>query len=154
MRSVELAKVAAAAEALRLRRLARRQGLRVGLGVGAAVFGIAVLAMLHVLILDGLEMVVAPWLAALILLAVDAVVAGLLGARALNSVPDHIEQEALAVRRKSLAAAKRALTVMAVVGEMTGFAIGQGTRRAIGRSRASRAGTMIDIASRIMRRRR
>ncbi len=153
MRAVELAKVAAAAEALRLRRLARRQALRVGFGAGAAVFGIAVFVLIHVLAYEGLAMMVWPWLAALILLVIDLVIAGLLASKALNSVPDRIEQEAMAVRRQSLAEAKRALTVMAVVGEVTGLAIGRGTRRAASGSRVGRAGMMIDIASRIMRRR-
>ena len=60
MRAVELAKVAAAAEALRLRRLARRQAIRAGLGAGAAIFGIAVFVLLHVLAYDLLLAVVRP----------------------------------------------------------------------------------------------
>ena len=50
MRSVELAKVALASEGLRLRRMARRQALRVAYGAGAAVFGIAMLVVLHFVI--------------------------------------------------------------------------------------------------------
>ena len=43
MRAVELAKVAANAEALRLRELASRQSMRAAYGGVAAVFGIGVL---------------------------------------------------------------------------------------------------------------
>ncbi len=153
MRAVELAKVAAAAEALRLRRLARRQAIRAGMGVGAALFGLAVFVLLHVLVYDALESFLRPWIAALILLAIDLVIAGVLVWMALNSAPDRIEQEALAVRRQSLAEARRALNTMAVVGEVTGLALGRGTRRAVRGSRAGKVGLLVDIASRIARRR-
>lgn len=153
MRAVEFAKVAAAAEALRLKRLARRQAIRAGIGVGAVVFGLAVFVLVHVLAYDGLSLLVRPWLAALILLVIDLVIAGILGSMALSSKPGRIEREALELRQQSLIEAKRAVTVMTVVGELTGLAIGQGTRRALARPRRSRAGMLLDIASRVARRR-
>ena len=48
MRSVKLARVAAQAEVLRLRRFARRQSVRAVMGVVAVVFLLGVLIALHV----------------------------------------------------------------------------------------------------------
>ena len=153
MRAVELAKVAAAAEALRLRRLARRQAIRAGLGAGAAVFAIAGFVLLHVLAYTLLLAVVRPWVAALILLAVDLVIAGVLGAMAMRNEPDRIEQEALAVRRQSLLEMKRAVTFMAIAGELTGVAIRSRSRQAVTNPHRSRAWMLADLASRFVRRR-
>lgn len=153
MRAIELAKVAASAEALRLRRAVRRQSIRAGLGVGALLFGLAAFMVLHALAYIGLRALVAPWLAALIVLVVDLVIAGALAGAALNSTPDRIEREALAVRRESLASAKKALTVMTIAGELTGLALSRGTRRAVARSGVGRYMVLADIASRFIRRR-
>lgn len=153
MRAVELAKVAAAAEALRLRRIARRQAIRAGLGAGAAVFAIAVFVLLHVLAYDLLLAVVRPWVAALILLAVDLVIAGVLGLMAMRNEPDRIEQEALAVRRQSLVEMKRAVTFMAVASEVTGLVIRSRSRQAVTNPRRSRAWMLAELASRFARRR-
>jgi hypothetical protein len=153
MRAVELAKVAAAAEALRLRRFARRQAIRAGLGVGAVVFAIAVFVLLHVLAYDALVNVVRPWLAALILLVVDLVIAGVLGALAMRNQPDQVETEALAVRRQAVVEMKRAVTVMAVASELTGLVIHRRARQAAATTRRSRAWMLADIASRVVGRR-
>ncbi len=149
MRSVELAKVAASAEALRLRRLARRQAIRAGLGVGALLFGLAAFLLLHLIAYDALRLIVAPWLAALIVFAVDLVIAGILATMAINSTPDRIEREALAVRRESLAEAKQALSVMALVGQAATFAISGSTRRALRGPKFGRIMLLADIASRV-----
>lgn len=153
MRSVELAKVAAAAEALRLRRLARRQAIRGIVGAVALLFGLAAFAWLHVIGYDALTNVVRPWLAALIVFVVDLGIAGVLVSVALNSHPDRIEQEALEVRRHSLAEAKRSLTGMAVVGELTGLAFSSRTRRTMRGPKFGRIMLLADIASRFTRRR-
>ena len=153
MRALELAKVAAAAEALRVKRYARRQGIRVGFGVGAAVFGLAVLIMIHVLALMLLEMVVPPWAAALIVLVVDLIVGAVLGKMALSNTPDRIELEAASVRRQSLAGARSAATSLATIGEVAGLAIGMGGRRRVRNSRAGKAWMIADLASRFIRRR-
>lgn len=157
MRSVELAKIAAAAEALRLRRLARRQAIRGALGVAGLLFGLAAFALLHVLAYDALIFLVSPWLAALIVLVVDLVIAGVLATLAINSAPDRIEREALEVRRQALAEAKRALTPMAVLGEAASLAFSSGTRRALRGPKLGRVMLLADMASRIaphLRRRR
>ncbi len=130
MRALELAKVAAAAEALRVKRYARRQGIRVGLAAGAAIFGLAVFAMLHGLTVVLLGMAVPLWAAALIVLIVDLIIGGLLCDMALSNMPDRIELEAASVRRQSLAEAQNAASLATIV-EVAGLVIGMiGQRRA------------------------
>ncbi len=153
MRALELAKVAAAAEALRVKRYARRQGIRVGLGAGAAVFGIAFVAMLHVLGVVLLALLVPLWAAVLIVMVVDLVIGGVLGSMAMSNKPDHIELEAASVRRQSLGEARRAVSSMATVGEVAGLAIGMSGRRRANNSRAGKAWMIANLASRFVRRR-
>lgn len=153
MRALELAKVAAAAEALRVKRYARRQGIRVGLAAGAAIFALALFAMLHVLAVVLLAMAVHIWLAVLIVLIVDIVVAGVLGTMALSSKPDRIELEAASVRRQSLAEARNAATSLATIGEVAGLAIGMTGRRRARNSPVGKAWMIADLASRFIRRR-
>src|SRR3954463_7162499 len=152
MRAVELAKVAAAAEALRLRRIARRQGMRAAFGAGAAVFAIAVFVLLHVLAYNLLLKVVSPTVASLILLAFDVVVAGVLGFLAMRNTPDDVEREALAVRRQAVIEMKKSVTLMAVVGEVSGLVIRRRARAAVTNPRRSRAWLIADVASRLMAR--
>ena len=76
MRAVELGKVAAAAEALRLRRLTQRQVMRGAYGAVAAVFAIAVFVLLHVIAYDLLLMVLSPLVSCVVLLVFDLIVAG------------------------------------------------------------------------------
>lgn len=153
MRALELAKVAAAAEALRVKRYARRQGIRIGFAAGAAVFGIAVVAMVHVLAMVLLALIVPIWAAALIVLVVDAVIGGVLGKMALSNTPDRIEIEAAALRRQSLAEAKSAATSLATIGEVAGLAIGMTGRRRAKSTRVGKAWMIADLASRFIRRR-
>ena len=144
MRSVELAKVAAAAESLRLQRMAARQGMRAAYGAGAAVFGVGVLVLLHVVLFHVLTPAyVTPVWASVILLAVDAVVAGILLLMARSSAPDAIEEEALAVRRLAVVELRRATTFMALAGEAIGVTL---------RSPRTRAGMAAHLASRFLRR--
>ena len=83
MRAVRLAKVAAQAEGLRLRRLVRRLAKRAAFGAVAAAFGLAALVLLHVLVFLALvdfAGMLGFW-AALIVLGLDVVFAGLFGLR-------------------------------------------------------------------------
>ena len=153
MRAIELAKVAAAAEALRVRRYARRQGIRIGLAAGAAVFLLALFAMLHVLAVVLLALVVNLWLAVLIVLIVDLVIGGVLGSLALSNKPDRIELEATIVRRQALAEAKASATSLATIGEVAGLAIGMTGRRRARSSKLGKAWMIADLASRFVRRR-
>ena len=87
MRTVELAKVAASAEALRLRRIVHRQGVRAAYGGAAAVFAVAVFVLLHVVAYHLLIPTVTPTVASVILLAFDAAVAGVCAYLALGNKP-------------------------------------------------------------------
>lgn len=137
MRSVELTKVAVAAEGLRLRRFARRQALRVAFGAAAAVFGIAVLVVLHFVIYLVLNIWLSPLLSAVIVLVLDLIGAGVFGAFAVRSAPDTVEAEAREVRAQALIELRRSLTAMGMAAELGG---------ALFRSRA-RAGVRRGIAT-------
>ena len=117
MRTVELAKVAASAEALRLRRVAYRQGKRAAYGAGAAVFGIAVFVLLHVVAYNAMVPVISPLVASLILLAVDLVLAAILGYLAFSNKPDAVEDEAKMIRQQAIVELRKSMTVMAMAGE-------------------------------------
>lgn len=104
MRTLRLAKVAAQAEGLRLRRLVRRAVKRVAFGAVAAVFALAVLVMLHALVflaLTGFAQMLPFW-AALIVFGIDAVFAGIFGLLSRGGVPDRVEVEAQQLRDNSL----------------------------------------------------
>lgn len=117
MRTVELAKVAASAEALRLRRVAYRQGMRVAFGAGAAVFAIAVLVLLHVVAYNAMVSHVSPLIASLILLAVDLILAATLGYLAIRNKPDAVEDEAKMIRQQAIVELRKSMTAMALAGE-------------------------------------
>ena len=117
MRTVELAKVAASAEALRLRRVAVRQGRRAAYGVGAAVFGIAVFVLLHVVAYNAMVPRISPLVASLIILAVDLVVAAVLGYLAFSNKPDAVEDEAKMIRQQAIVELRKSMTVVALAGE-------------------------------------
>lgn len=137
MRSVELAKVALASEGLRLRRLVRRQALRVAFGAGAAVFGIAVLVVLHFVIYLALTRWMSPLLSAVIVLVLDLIGVGVLAAMALRSVPDTVEAEARAIRVQSLIELRRSLTAMGMAAELGGAMFRSRTRAGFSRSMAT-----------------
>lgn len=117
MRTVELAKVAASAEALRLRRVAHRQGMRVAYGAGAAVFAIAVFVLLHVVAYNAMVPRLSPLVASLILLGVDLIVAAILGYLALSNKPDAVEDEAKMIRQQAVVELRKSMTAMALAGE-------------------------------------
>jgi len=119
MRTVELAKVAASAEALRLRRVARRQGMRAAYGAGAAVFVIGVLVLLHVVAYNAMVPRLSPLVASLILLALDVILAAVLGYLALSNKPDAVEEEAKMIRQQAVVELQKSMTVMALAGEAT-----------------------------------
>lgn len=152
MRAVELAKVAAAAEALRVKRYARRQGYRLAYAVVAVVFLLATLAMLHALAVVLLAMAIPLWLAIGIVMVVDLVIGGILAVLALRNTPDHVEREAAAVRRKSLAEARSAATSLATIGEVASLGVGLLGRRNAKSSKLGKAWMIADLASRFVRR--
>jgi hypothetical protein len=111
MRSVSLARVAAQAELLRLRRLARRQGMRAAFGAIAIVFLVAALVGCHVAAAMALTVYMQPIYAALIVAAIDLVIGVIFLLVAARDTPDAIEREALQVR---LAAQEQMLEVAAL----------------------------------------
>ena len=116
MRGVELAKVAAQAEKLRLQRLARRQALRVVFAIAAGVFGFAALAWAEVTVWFPLRNATAPVWASLILFGIDLVPALILLGLALSSEPSAVEREAVLVRADALARMREDLIVWPLVG--------------------------------------
>ena len=143
MRSVELAKVALASEGLRLRRMARRQAMRVAYGAGAAVFGLAVFMVLHFVIYIVLTQWLSPLLAAVIILVLDLVGAGVLAAIALRNVPDTVEVEAREIRVQSLIELRRSLTAMGVAAELGGAMFRSRTQAGFSRGMATMVAEMI-----------
>ena len=121
MRTLDLAKVAASAEALRLRRIAHRQSMRAAYGAGAAVFGIGVFVLLHVVAYDAMVPRLSPLVASLILLGFDLVVAAVLGYLAISNKPDAIEDEAKVIRQQAIIEMRRSVTTMALAGEVAGL---------------------------------
>ena len=120
MRTVELAKVAASAEALRLRRVASRQGRRAAYGVVAVVFAVAVFVLLHVVAYNALVPWISPLFASLILLAVDLVVAAILGYLAISNKPDAVEDEAKMIHQQAIVELRKSMTAVALAGEFAG----------------------------------
>lgn len=152
MRAVELGKVAAAAEALRLRRLTQRQIMRGAYGAAAAVFAIAVFVLLHVIAYDLLLMVLSPLVSCVVLLVVDLIIAGILGGLATRNTPSQVEQEALEVRRQALAQMKRSVTTVSMAGEVASLVLRRRVRAATAPARG-RAWALGQLASRVLARR-
>ncbi len=123
MRTVRLAKVAARAETVRLRRLLLRSVRRVAFGAVATVFAIASLVLLHALGFEALTQFagMAPFWAMLIVFAVDVVFAVIFGILAAGVVPDPIEREALALRQRSVGELRGALARDALLGGAGGL---------------------------------
>jgi hypothetical protein len=149
MRAVELAKVAAAAEALRLRRIARRQGMRVLFGAGAGVFASAVLILLHVAGWTALQPRLTSLQATLVLLAVDLAITVILGFLAMRNTPDAIELDAKAIREQALLEMKQSLTVMSMAAGVAGIAMRAGAREGM---RQGFIAGIIEAAMRMIRR--
>ncbi len=118
MRTVQLAKIAAEAELVRLRRVARRTGLRAGYAVVAGVFGLATLAFLlaavTVLIAGILGLTAALW----IVTAICLVIAGVLALLAARSTPDVLEVEARMVRDSAIRGMRQTTSGTAVAADL------------------------------------
>lgn len=147
MRSVELARAAAQAEALYLRRMARRHAMRGVFGAVAAVFGIATVVMLHVLLYVILAGHVRPAVAALIVLAVDLVLAIIFAVLARRDTPDRIEEEAKLLRDEALAGLRSSLTMTSLAASAVGLVLRRPRRR------TTRGGVLGALASRMLSRR-
>jgi hypothetical protein len=115
MRSINLLRIAAEAELLRLRAMVARQGRRAAFGMVAFIFVLGVLVLAEAAGWQALRIYVVPIVATLILLGVNLVIAGIFGVLATRSSPGHVEQEALRVRRQALEAARGSLAFTAAV---------------------------------------
>jgi cobalamin biosynthesis protein CobD/CbiB len=134
VRSINLLKVAAEAELLRMRALLARQGRRAAFGVVAVIFMLGVLVLVEVAGWQVLRLYVASISATLILLGINFVICALFGALAARSSPSHAEREALRVRRQALDAARGALSFTAAIPLISAL-LGLGRRRG-GRGRS------------------
>ena len=125
MRTLRLARIAAEAEGLRLRQMAKRRAVQAGMGAVAAVFVICALAVAHFSAWLALVKVIPdPLYAALIVLAIDLVIAGILGFLATRSSPNRVELEAVRVRdqaKQQLAITTATAGAFAPVARMLGL---------------------------------
>jgi hypothetical protein len=142
MRPVRLARIAAEAEVLRLRRIVVRLGIRAAYGAVALVFLILFIAFVHVAALLALELVVRPVYAALIVMGIDLIIAVAFGALAARSTEDRIEHEAREVRDTAVQQLGRSLSLLAMLTPVT--------RQLRKRGFVSR--TVADVTDRVLRR--
>ena len=115
MRSINLLKVAAEAELLRLRAMLARQGRRAAFGAVALLFGISVFALAEIAAWQALRLEFQPITTTLILLGINLAIAAAFAMLAARSAPGHTEREALKVRRQALDAARGSLALTAVL---------------------------------------
>jgi hypothetical protein len=147
VRTVELAKVAVAAEALVLRREVRRQTVRVLFGLAAAVFAVAAAAVLHLVVYEVLRLYLLPIYAALFILVLDLVAAGALGWFALAGAPDPVQEEARQVRHQALEELQHSLTLVGMAAEIASLMLRTSARN---RVRNGLAATLAAAATRLM----
>jgi hypothetical protein len=102
LRPLRLARIAAEAEGLRLRYVARRTAIRAVMGLIALVFLLGALAFLHVAFWFWLRRHFESTPASLIVTGADLLIALLFGLIAARSSPGRLETEALEVRRRAL----------------------------------------------------
>ena len=103
MRLFRLLQLAAQAETLRWKRTGRGYAIQAGFGAGAAVFALMMLVMLHLAVMAWLaDTKLGPVGAALVVAAIDLVVAGLFGFLATRSGLDPVAVEAERVRDNAL----------------------------------------------------
>jgi hypothetical protein len=102
MRLLSLMRAAWQAEGLYLRRSTRGYAIQAGFGIVAAVFALMLLLMLHIAGFAALVPSQGPVWAALIVGAVDLVLAGILGLMARKPRRDPIAEEALALRQAAV----------------------------------------------------
>jgi hypothetical protein len=118
MRTVQLAKIAAQAEKLRLERMARRQAIRAAFAAVAGLFVLAALCFLHVLVWVEIHRNLGPANASAILIGIDLVIAFALLGFAARSAPSRIEVEAVEVRERAMEQMREAVALTAVVGPL------------------------------------
>ena len=126
--------------------------MRAVYGAVAAVFALGVLILVHVVLYEVLVLYVSSLIASLILLALDLIVAGICGLKALRSVPSAIEDEALAIRKQALIDLKGSVTAMSLAGEAAGMMFRRGRTVTVVKPRGT-ARIAGELAARLMSRR-
>jgi hypothetical protein len=111
MRVVNLGRIAAEAELLRVRQMLKRQGMRAAFGAVAAIFVLSVLTLANVAAWQVLRLYLDPIYATLILLGVNLVMAIVFGVLAMKSTPSRTEREALDVRKQALTQLQRSVAI-------------------------------------------
>jgi hypothetical protein len=122
MRALQLARIAAEAEGLRLRHTAQRNGIRIVLGVGALGFVLGAIIFCHIAAWCWLIMSWDQSIAALIIAGADLVLAAVLALVTMRSSPRRVEAEALALRRQALDHVATSLTIPALAAQLLPFA--------------------------------
>lgn len=115
MRTLRLARVAAEAERLRLRRTVRRTAVRAALAVVALVFLLIALVLAHLAAWLALVRALPPIGAALILAAADVIIALLLAIFAARGAPDRLATESRLIRDQALAEIKSTFSLWILV---------------------------------------
>jgi hypothetical protein len=115
MRSVNMAKIAAEAEVIRLKAMAQRQGMWAAFGAAALIFALGVLILLNILIWQLLCLYMQPIYATLILLAINLAVAAAFGVLAMRSTPSQTEQQALELRQRAVRELQGSLALSALL---------------------------------------
>ncbi len=118
MRTLRLLRVAAEAEGLRLRHMARRTAVRAALGVIGLAFLIGAVVFAHIAAWYWLRLTWAEWPTALMLAAADIVLAAALALLVARSSPGPIETEALAVRQRAWESATGTAPLPAILLEL------------------------------------
>jgi hypothetical protein len=114
MRAVNLAKIAAGAEIVRIQHMLKRQGMRAVLGLVAVLFALGVLVLAHIAGWQVLRLYLPPIYPTLILLGVDLVIAAIFGILGVRSSPGRDEREALTIRQRALQEARSSLALGAL----------------------------------------
>lgn len=148
MQSLYLARIAGAAEALRLKRFARRQAIRAGFGVSALLFAFAAFVMFIGLTYEVLMLFVDPWLSALITFGLDALVIGILTMIAINNSADPIERDAIIIRHECLVELEPILTAATAISRAANLAFS--IRKMLRKQNNGRAVSLAYIVSRLL----
>jgi hypothetical protein len=122
MRTFRLARIAAEAEALRLRHSARRAAVRMVLALVALGFLLGAAVFCHIAVWFWLRQHWEQPQSALILAGADLVLAILVALVAARSTPSRIELEALDVRRRALASVTGSLAFSALAMQLVRLA--------------------------------
>lgn len=115
MRVVNVLRIAAEAEVLRLQTMLKRQGLRVAWGMLAVIFALGVVALCNVAGWQLLRWYVEGIYATLILLGVNLVIAVIFAMLAIPSSPSQSERDALKIRQDALLAARNSVAVTTLI---------------------------------------